>query len=219
MKQSISNSFFSSIAVLAAGVFAVPAFASPIVPNGDFETDAATFTAYPGYVGSPGNPSQVTDFAGPSGGYGVNPSGTGSAPFRDNGNDSTNVLFIQSGGTTLTQTIPGFVVGDAYTLTFDYNARNCCGGTPGITVALGSGTFTDPLDTPVGGTNPYHQGSLNFVASGTSQTLSINKFDAVAGDSTALYDNFVITQNTPEPASLTLLGLGAVGLLARRRRA
>lgn len=208
-------------AILAFGALALPSHAAPIVANGDFELDNADFTAFPGYVGQPGNPAQVTDFVGPAGGYGVNPSAGAGAAFRDNGNDNTNVLFIQAGGTTLTQLIPGFIFGHTYTLDFDYNARGCCGGTAGINVTMAGYSTGNVVDPPVGGGNPYHHITLPFLAgpSGT-ETLAISKYDALPGDSTALYDNFVITEiAAPEPASLGLLGIGGISLLARRRRA
>lgn len=215
-----------SVAALAVGALAAPSFAVPIVANGDFETDANTFGTYPGYVGQAGNPQQVTDFTNSQGNvgqhnYGINPGNEGSAPFRDNGNDNTNVLFIQDGSNVLSQNISGFTYGHTYELDFDYNARNCCGGTAGINVSIAGYGTGNVVDSPVGGSNPYHAGVVTFLAgpSGT-ETLTIKKYDAVAGDSTALYDNFVIKEiAAPEPASLGLLGISGISLLARRRRA
>jgi PEP-CTERM motif len=198
-------------------------YAVPIVANGDFETNANLFNQYPGYVGgNPPNPAGVVDFNGPVGGYGLNGGATTTQnPFADNGNDTTAVLFEQS-AVTLTQSISGFIPGNIYQLSFDYNARNCCGGTPSITVSMSSdGIFTDPSVTAVGNGNPYHHASFNFIATATD-TLSISKGSGVAGDSTAMFDNFTISYvGVPEPSSIVLCGLGAACLIgaARRRRA
>jgi hypothetical protein len=207
--------------VAGFGLLAWSAVASAqAVNNGNFETDANNFTKFPGYVGDSPNPTSVTGFSGPAGGYGINPGNGAGAPFRDNGNDNTNVLFIQGGGTTLTQSISGFSAGQAYKLDFDYNSRNCCGGTPGLTLSIGGQNFNSGPITPVGGTNPLYHGTINFTAGGTgTETVSITKTDAVAGDSTAVVDNLVISRAVPEPAALGLLAVGGIGLLRRKRTA
>jgi hypothetical protein len=48
---------------------------------------------------------------------------------------------------------------------------------------------------------------------------SLGGSDAAISGHGLYFDNLNYSVNVPEPASLTLLGLGAVGLLSRRRRA
>ena len=57
----------------------------------------------------------------------------------------------------------------------------------------------------------------NFtLPTGGTQLLEFRVSVGTSGDSSATIDNVSIT---PEPASLALLGLGGLSLLARRRRA
>ena len=76
------------------------AFADPVVlpaiANADFETDANGFTNYPGYTGG-SNPAEITGWPG-TGNRGINPGNGAGAPFRDNGNNTSNVAFLQGAG-------------------------------------------------------------------------------------------------------------------------
>ena len=58
-------------------------------------------------------------------------------PFLDNGlvPDRQRVALLQ-GTTQISQEVAGMTVGDSYWLQFNYNARNCCGGTIGLNVTL-----------------------------------------------------------------------------------
>ena len=143
--------------------------------NGDFEAD--DFPVWPGYVGGGG------------GGGGQAP-----APFRDNGDNDTAVAFLQ-GTATLSQTIEGLTPGEAYTLSLDYNARNCCGGDNPIAEIL---IDDEPIDEllgddgsvlPVGDAEPWYSLETTVVADSDSLTLTISAFPEFGGDSTLIVDN------------------------------
>ncbi len=124
------------------------------------------------------------------GGSGINDGG----PFGDNGSipDRAQIAFTQ-GGKGLSQEISGLDPDKQYWVQFFYNARNCCGGTIGLTV-----NFDDePLRTiaevkPVGAANPYHFFSAPFQPSMSSGLLDLVS-DAV-GDATVLFDAVTIVE-------------------------
>ncbi len=148
-----------------------------LIANGDFEADE--FPVWPGYTGAGQN-----------------------APFRDNGNNGSSVAFMQ-GASTLTQTINGMEVGKTYTVSLDFNARNCCGDAPVGELLIngeliedfpGNG-LTDGIVTPVGGLNNWYKYSRNITATATSMELTISTRPANGGDSTLIIDN--VSVSTP----------------------
>jgi hypothetical protein len=195
---------------------------APTVVNGDFEADTAAWTVWPGYVGG-GNPAEISGWIG-SGGRGVNPVTDGSAPFRDNGDNTTAIAFLQ-GASYIEQTVSGFAVGSDYVLSLDFNARNCCGDMPigvitlnGIEAGNSADLFPPPGGViPVGGTNPWYHVDIPFTSPTTDITVRISASAAAGGDSTLIVDN-VSFALVPEPASGTLLLLGLAGCAAARRR-
>ncbi len=141
-----------------------------LIENGDFEADADTFNSWPGYVG---NDAQRV-------------------PFRDNGNNSTAVAFMQ-GAASLEQDISGLTPGDEYVLSFDFNARNCCGDIPIATVSLDNVPLDDFLGEdgvePVGNGNDWYHYETTVVADRATTTLRFDSFAAAGGDATFLLDN------------------------------
>lgn len=201
---------------------AVQVSADPLVVNGDFEAETGAFTVWPGYVGN-GNPDNISGWTG-DGGRGVNPVAAGDAPFRDNGGNDTHVAFLQ-GTSYIEQTVGGFNVGSDYILSLDFNSRNCCGDFPigtitlnGIVAGSSVALFPPPGSIPpVGGTNPWYHADIEFTAPTPEIVLRVATAPGAAGDSTMLVDN-VSFRAVPEPASASLLLIGAVALAGRRRR-
>ncbi|MDG2383169.1 MAG: PEP-CTERM sorting domain-containing protein [Pirellulaceae bacterium] len=209
------------ICSLAFAFLALPNInqAEEFVINGDFETDVEEFIVWPGYVGgtndqgdvnpdeipewvgtggrginpifSPQNPEMIADWNG-DGGLGINPIENGEAPFQDNGENDTPVALMQ-GLARLGQEISGLQIGTEYTLTWEYNSRDCCGDFPIGGVML-NGTefdvddFTDEI-FPVGGIEPWYSAELNFTADSSDLTLDFTSESAGGGDATLLLDN------------------------------
>lgn len=117
----------------------------------------------------------------------------------------------------LSQTIFGFTIGQQYELTFDWGNRigsNPATSSYDFTVAIDGQSFSQ---SAVNGTQiGMLQETIAFTASATSATLSLDLKDTNTYTNGA-FDNFVITP-VPEPSSSALLGLGALGLLIRRKR-
>ena len=212
-----------AVVLMAALMLSSPAAAQTVV-NGDFETDTDLFVTWPGYTANGANPAQITGWTG-MGGVGINPvvpGGAGDAPFRDNGDNSTSVGFIQ-GAASIEQDISGFTIGQDYVLSLDFNARNCCGDMPiamveldGVVVASSEDIFPPTgAVPPVGGDEPWYHADIDFTASDTTLTLLIRSAAAAAGDATFLVDNVSIV---PEPATGLLAMGGLLSLLLLRRR-
>lgn len=148
-----------------------------LITNGDFETDPEEFDLWPGYVGDDAQNS----------------------PFRDNGDNETAVAFLQ-GASNLGQVIEGLVVGEEYVFSMEFNARNCCGDIPlaelyidGNLIEEFPGEDLDGLVEPVGGTEPWYEFEMTFMAENESLELLIQTNPFEGGDSTLVIDNVSLT--------------------------
>ncbi len=129
------------------------------------------------------------------GGTGVNPATDGGAPFVDNGRipDSQRIAFIQGPG-SLSQTVSGLVTTKSYWLQLYYNARNCCGANPVLSITLGSQELLPATPVaPVGGSNAFHFLSIPFTPRAASAQLTIRNVGG-AGDHSLLLDGVSIIQ-------------------------
>jgi len=145
-----------------------------LLVNGDFEAELDQFEAWPGYLGN--------EDAGPR------------APFRDNGSNDTRVALLQNTA-GIDQLVEGLTVGDTYTLSLEYNARNCCGAIPAPELLLDGEPIVEfpneeGLVDPVGDENDWYAFETEFVAEFESVVLTIqNESDIEGGDSTLVIDN------------------------------
>ena len=195
-----SGSVTSSVAVLTVGLAMI---------NPSFEAD--TFATFPGYVTQNGPITGWTSL----GNHGINP-GTTFSPFADNGAipHGAKVAFMQGDG-AMTQSVPGFTVGELYYVHYFENARG--GNRPGLAVTITDGTNTTTLVAEhivnsVGGSNPYREvTSSAFVATASEMTLACVKSNPAGGDTTVLIDNVCIVQIQPDtPPFITEQPGGAV---------
>ncbi|MCH2592529.1 MAG: DUF642 domain-containing protein [Pedosphaera sp.] len=147
------------------------------IVNPGFE--ASGTPAWPGYI-------QPTSIAGwvATGGYGVNVSGPG--PFANNGinPEQDRVAFLQ-GNATLTQTVWELEDGEAYHLSFAFNARG--GNKPTLNVTVNGETALEYEVNPVGDAEPYYVYVYNFTAD--SDEAEITFAQTAEGDNTLLIDD------------------------------
>lgn len=127
----------------------------------------------------------------------------------------------------ISQVIGGLVQGNTYNLTFDWAAVTWF-TTPGQTtqrfdVSLGNVVkSTETLTVAPKGASGWKKASLDFVAGGTSQTLSFLAKGTPNGlPPSLLLDNVSLTAAVPEPGTwmTMILGFGVVGATIRRRKA
>jgi hypothetical protein len=188
------------------------------VANSSFE-GSAMGANWPGYL----QPERAGGWTVAGGGFGVNaysPKTFFVEPFFDNGinSDQDNAFFGQ-GAVTLKQTVTGLTAGQAYTLVFDYNARDGRpqnssgdGGLGQVEVSLDGAVVVTTAEFPpvdfvkpwpgFRHTMPFYQAFVPFTATGESTELQI-AHAGVVGDETLLIDNVRILTGNRTPPSIT----------------
>lgn len=198
--------FVIASAATAALSVAAPAQADTVLVSEDFESSLGAFTASGQAVIATGN-----DY--------VPCCGTTGSP----GNMGNHFVTFGSGNVPsglITTNLLTLLLGETYTLTFDYRALGDPQLIDPITATIGSFTFTvfpsgnNNLD------NPYNTALFSFLGDGSSSQLQfagggVNNVDGVI-------DNVLFTTSAvapvPEPGTwaMMLLGFGAVGFAMRR---
>jgi PEP-CTERM motif len=148
----------------------------------------------------------------------------------------TGNIFINDAGSpyslTISQTITNLISAHAYALSFYYAGAQQTGfsgastdfwavslngspatDTPNITIGFG----TPGGNQGIGPTDPWAKETINFITTGTSETLSFLAAGTGTGQPPFMMLANVTIFNVPEPASFAMLGLGVAGLLGLRR--
>ena len=155
--------------------------------------EASGTPGWPGYI----QPAPISGWTA-TGNYGVNVSGPG--PFANNGSnpEQDRVAFLQ-GEATLTQTVWELEDGEAYHLSFSFNARG--GNKPTLNVTVNGETALEYEVNPVGDAEPYYVYVYNFTAD--SDVAEITFAQTAAGDNTVLLDDVRLVKGVYlEPAEI-----------------
>lgn len=141
--------------------------------------------------------------------------------------DGSNFLDIAGYQNTLnkgvTQTLGGLTIGQQYAFSADLGVSNIadcvpgstCAGPISVLVTIGDVSQTLTHNSADAGVQWASYG-FTFTADSVGPTLTVVGADLPAGGAFIGLDNLTLV-TVPEPASVTLVALGAAGILRRRR--
>lgn len=216
-----------AMSIIAISINAIPAQATELVTNGNFSDVGNETTSYqvsgsnlPGWTTTSGYsfvvfPGQATS------GFG----GISLYSFPNASPDGGNFL-LQDGAYqvgTLSQTLTGLTVGQAYTVSF-YEASGQQSGYSGATTEQWDVSFGDQsqeltlMSTPYASSIGWLAQSMTFVADATTEVLGFLAQGTPQGQPPFVGLAQVSVVATPEPATITLVAVGMAGILGARRR-
>jgi hypothetical protein len=210
------NLFYKSCAVLSSLV-AVTISQAAGFTNGSFETNVFDHSGNAAWNTLQDGSTDISSWVvnSPNDGRGVDLSFDNAGWDVKSASDGHYMVDLNNAG--ISQTFDT-VVGQQYVVSVD--VANLNWGSPqelaalNIAAGLDSVSFTAPDSYYQDAV--YHTAQLTFTAVSSSTTLSLSSSNA-NGAWGAIVDN-VQVQSVPEPISMTVLGIGAFGLLRRRRK-
>lgn len=187
-----------SILLTAAG----PLLAQNLVTNGDFSSNAASFTTFPGYVGG-SNPADIdnwTKMPAATTQVGINGSGI-SNPFGPSDKSAaTYYAFLQSNAPELSQAII-MSPSTGYNLSFVAGNRASNPNAEGRVVIQDNSSVYYDSGVTNWGTGAFQLVNASFVTPASidgTVTITLNN-DSPAGDNTVCYGNVSLTENIAPP--------------------
>lgn len=204
----------------------------PSITVNNWFSNSYSFVYFPGQADTGGADSQYGPRGTPGGEVALHGPGNGSANGLTGSPQGGNYVavdpsYLVGSPYSISQTINGLTVGQKYTLGFDWAAAQQLffngPTTEGWDVSLGGvHQLTPTFHLANHGFSGWMHESFTFTATSSSEVLG---FLATGGPSASqppfsLLDNVSLTGGVPEPATwaLMLMGFGAVGFAARRRR-
>jgi PEP-CTERM motif len=146
--------------------------------------------------------------------------GSGSAPFSSLSSSYQSLLntaLTTDENNTLTLAMSGLTTGQQYEFQFFLNGSNTAGADNLRTIASATNSVTldDNTTNAVGGTGQSVIGT--FTAAGPQELITFNGVDSTQAPTVNAFQlrNLSVV---PEPTTLALLGIGAIGAAVRRRR-
>lgn len=207
MKSSRLCTFGAALLAVLATVGVADAQLN-LVPNGDFETAGGADWVFAGVGAGPTFPAT-----------GGNPGGHGTIDQTAGG--WGGVLVAEDATLGLSLSSLGLVAGNNYDFSFDMISLGSGGEVAGMKMESWDATslLGDTGDVTFTSTTSWDTYTVNYTLDASAVGVKFVPLMVGQGVGSSVgFDNVGVIVPVPEPGSIAILGLGALGLITRRRR-